>query len=188
MAAVSPASTSATTVGVPMARSYGPHCQPRMRPAWRSYLVAWATRPGRRISRSSPSSARSAAWCTNAASFGRGRCIAPGQTAGTRTIASRRRCHQKRKRETGPGWRGGDSSRTGPAVITTREPRRQISHQRAPVSRLISAARSSGVHADDWPGAAINDDEGRHGGLRRHPSWLRGGGGLRPGAEVSARY
>jgi hypothetical protein len=71
--AASPASTSATTVGVPMAPSYGS--------AYRSYLVAWVTRRASRISRSLPSSARSATRCTNAASFWRGRCTASGRAS-----------------------------------------------------------------------------------------------------------
>jgi hypothetical protein len=62
----------------------------------RSYLVAWAMRPGRRISHKLPSSARSATRCTNAASSGPGWCTASGRTAGTRTIASPRQCHHRK--------------------------------------------------------------------------------------------
>ena len=58
--------------------------------------MAWVTRQSRRLSGSSPSCARSVTRCTNGASSGPGRCTAPGQAAGTRTIASPRRCHQGR--------------------------------------------------------------------------------------------
>jgi hypothetical protein len=87
--AASPASTSATTVGVPMAPYLSGRTPPGDAGPPRSYLVARATRRGSGISHRPPLSARTATRCTNAASSGRGRCTRPGRTAGTRTTVTR---------------------------------------------------------------------------------------------------
>jgi hypothetical protein len=106
--AASPASTSATTVVEGMARSYAPPATDAGPPGGVTFGT-WATRRARRISPSSPSSARSATRCTNGASSGRGRCTAPGRTAGTRTIASPGRCGTTRRRSRARGLKLLDS-------------------------------------------------------------------------------
>ena len=69
--------------------------------------MAWVTRPGRRISHKLPSSARSATRYTNAASSRPGRCTAPGQTPGTRTIATPAGVVRAAARATAAGLTGG---------------------------------------------------------------------------------